>query len=137
MVTLDEFGRPMEPRIIVTQEQEPKKNPADPRTWNQSYHPGEDKQKHAIAGFAIALAVFVFLTETFKVSKVKVFIACAVVAIMVAVGAMFGKEAFWDGYLGQGFPDVWDFWCGLSLLPVVIIIIAIYGYILWKKGALK
>ena len=137
MVTLDEFGRPMEPQIIVTQEQEPKKKPADPSTWNQKYQGGEDKQKHAFAGFAIALAVFVFLTETFKVSKVKVFVACAIVAVMVAVGAMFGKEAFWDGYLGQGFPDLWDFYCGLTLIPLFVACVAIYGYILWKKGALK
>jgi hypothetical protein len=122
---------------MVTLDEDKKPNPFNPSNWNQTYKPGDDKQKHAFAGFAIALAVFVFLTETFKVSKVKVFIACAVVAVLVAVGAMFGKESFWDGYLGQGFPDVWDFWCGLSLLPLVIIIIAIYGYILWKKGALK
>ena len=123
--------------IIATQEQEPKKNPFDPSTWNQDYQPGEDKEKHAFAGFAIALAVWLFLTKVFKVSKVKVFILCAIVGVMVAVGVMFGKESFWDGYLGQGMPDIWDYWCGLTLIPVAVALIALYGYVMWKKGELK
>jgi hypothetical protein len=112
-------------------------SPLDPGTWAQHYEPGEDKEKHALAGFAITLATFVFLTTLFQVSKVKTFIACALVAVSSAVIALYLKEAFYDGYLHLGQPDIWDFICGLALIPLAIILISIYGYILWSKKALK
>ena len=123
-------------QVIATQEQEPK-SPADPRTWNQKFVMGDDKVKHSVAGFVMTMTAFALLTKGFKVSKVKVFIVCAVIAVLFAAGAMFGKESFWDGYLGQGFPDIWDFWCGLILIPLAIALIAVFGYILWRKGELK
>jgi hypothetical protein len=130
MVALDEFGRPVEPQIIATQEQEPKGPVWDPSKWNQKYNPGEDKWEHYFVGALIAF--FTYLVIEGQLTKLKLTTATKVVigilvAVWVAFIAMYGKEV-WDS-LGHGFADIWDMGCGvLGALTLGVVVILVYAW---------
>ena len=129
MVTLDEYNRPMEPQIIVTQEQSPKPKP-DPRTWNQVYYGGDDKIEHGIAGAIIAFFTYILIEG--QLAKLKLtWQAKVIIGIIISIGvaavAMYGKE-FWDS-MGNGMADIWDMICGiLGALTIGVIAIIIYAW---------